>query len=186
MYRIIINNLEETIVKTVDDCILKWKIYKKINVTKKTISVYNEKDKHLSYKNGQIKNYHELDLDPMIRSFLPGLIHSVDASIMRIFINKMYEKTGKECILQHVHDAVLLHPNYVEDFYNIVEEVYKKEKRLHNVLTNSFINNSLLLMSEENKNKLIDIYRNIFLKNKDSFIIEEIKIKPRSLYSFEN
>jgi hypothetical protein len=63
-----------------------------------------------------------------VGSFLPNLIHSIDGAIMRIFITKMYEK--RKYIISHSHDSVLLHPNYVKTFYEIVAEVYKDEKML--------------------------------------------------------
>jgi hypothetical protein len=116
-----------------------------------------------------IDNFNELDNNKMIRSFLPGLIHSVDAAIMRIIINKLYEKTSGKCLIQHVHDAILIHPNYVNIFYQIVEIIYNEEKVLDDILKKSFLNVNIPTMREECVKKVLNIFEENFEGNKDQF-----------------
>ena len=55
-------------------------------------------------------------------SFRPNFIHFLDASIMREFILRFHKKTSKR--LNHLHDCVMVHPNDVGIFYDIVTEIY--------------------------------------------------------------
>jgi hypothetical protein len=51
---------------------------------------------------------------------LSYLIHSIDAAVIQTFISKI---TDRGYLINTLHDCVLLHPNYVTDFYQIVREV---------------------------------------------------------------
>jgi hypothetical protein len=122
----------------------------------------------------------------MIRSFLPGLIHSIDAAVMRIIINKLYNKSGKKCLIQHIHDAVLIHPNYIDTFYFVINLIYNEEKILDNLLKKCILNVNLPSMRNDAIRKVLEIYKTVFENSDDNFKIEEVDINPRDMYCFEN
>ncbi len=185
IFREILMDTNECHIKTLDNSTLKWKIFSKKSEIKKFKSVYSIKNQRISFRNGMIDNFNELDNNKMIRSFLPGLIHSVDAAIMRIIINKLYEKTSGKCLIQHVHDAILIHPNYVNIFYQIVEIIYNEEKVLDDILKKSFLNVNIPTMREECVKKVLNIFEENFEGNKDQFNWSEVKVDSRDMYCFE-
>jgi hypothetical protein len=122
----------------------------------------------------------------MIRTFLPGLIHSIDAAVMRIIINKLYEKTYRKCLIQHIHDAILIHPNYVYTFHHIINKLYNEEKLLDNLLKKCILNVNLPSMRSESIKKVLEIYNTVFEQSNDIFENEEVNICPKEMYCFED
>ena len=45
--------------------------------------------------------------------------------LLRIIIRNFAEKMNYN--INHLHDCIILHPNYVEDFYNIINELYHSD-----------------------------------------------------------
>ncbi len=48
--------------------------------------------------------------------------------LLRIIIRNFAEKINYN--INHLHDCIILHPNYVEDFYNIINELYHSDNLL--------------------------------------------------------
>jgi len=114
-------------IKTLDKCSLAWDY---TPVVEKTMSVYNPiTGKSLSYKiyveNNEDGRAESNRLKSLTTSFFPNLIHSIDAALMRKIIRTIHEQTGYT--INHVHDCVILHPNYVNTFYDVVEDVYTSD-----------------------------------------------------------
>lgn len=186
IFKEILKDINEAHIKTLDNSTLKWKIFFKKSEIKKFKSIYSKENKRISFRNGIINNFNELDYGKMIRSFLPGLIHSIDAAVMRIIINKLYNKSGKKCLIQHIHDAVLIHPNYIDTFYFVINLIYNEEKILDNLLKKCILNVNLPSMRNDAIRKVLEIYKTVFENSDDNFKIEEVDINPRDMYCFEN
>jgi len=95
-------------------------------------------------------------------------LHSIDAAVMRIIINKLYEKTNRKCLIQHIHDAILIHPNYVYTFYHIINKIYNEEKLLDNLLKKCILNVNLPSMRSESIKKVLEIYNTVFENSNDN------------------
>lgn len=111
-------------IETLDRCILFWDFADTVELKR---SVYNpvsgchEQIKvKIDTKNTDKKSNKRIARHK--RSFRPNLIHSINAAIMRIFLQEFNKKTKRR--LNHLHDCVMLHPNDVDVFFDIVTEVY--------------------------------------------------------------
>ena len=67
----------------------------------------------------------------MILGLLANLIHSVDAAIMWKLIVSIFEKSNKMCIINHVHDSIQVHPNYLETVYECIKGIYCNPSLTH-------------------------------------------------------
>ena len=114
------------------------------------------------------------------------ILHSIDAAVMRIIINKLYEKTNRKCLIQHIHDAVLIHPNYVDTFYHTINVIYNEEMLLDDLLKKCILNVNLPSMRTVPIKKVLEIYKIFFENCEDQFKNEEIDINPREMYCFED
>ena len=114
-------------------------------------------------------------------SFRPNFIHSIDASIMRMFIHKFYKQTGKK--INHLHDCVMIHPNDVDIFYNIVTEVYCNPfmNTLAQDLMFSRMKQDIVGKPLEKMLKL----ESEFVSNMDDFELKPDTFDPRKCYRYE-
>ena len=113
--------------------------------------------------------------------FRPNLIHSIDGAIMRIFITKFYEQTGRR--INHLHDCVMVHPNDVDTFFKIVSEVYtdRTMRTLASDLVFSVFKENTV---SDAKQRLIEI-ENKFLTNMDDFTLTSTTFDPKKCYRYE-
>lgn len=115
------------------------------------------------------------------QSFRPNFIHSLDATIMRMFLDWYYNQTGKK--LNHLHDCVMLHPNDVDIFYTIVTEIYCSSfmKTLAQDLVFS-------CMKSDTRGqvlcKIIEIEKE-FVSNMDNIELTPSIFDPRKCYRYE-
>jgi hypothetical protein len=113
-------------------------------------------------------------------AFKPGFIHSLDGAVIRMLIHKIYIKNNY--IINHLHDSIQLHPNYVDSLY---QEIY--------ILYNEIIKIDVLkLFTEENKSQLND--KNIeklnelinnFVELQEDIISNAVNINPENMYTPE-
>ena len=117
------------------------------------------------------------------RKFLSFLVHSIDAAIIRRFIRIMGNKPYSY-LINHLHDCVIIHPNYVDDFYKIVKDVYSS-KELYNIMDTLVFEPFLQNISKEGRGELeekISEYKSYC----DDFKDDLGNFNPRFLYKFEN
>ena len=115
------------------------------------------------------------------RSFLPNLIHSIDASIMRMFIYRFYKQTGKK--LNHLHDCIMLHPNDVDIFYNIVTEIYCSpfmETLIQDLVFSPMKSDTTGVVLE----KILEIEKE-FVSNKNKIKLTSEIFDPKKCYRYE-
>ena len=170
-------------IETLDGCILSWdfsntteikrSFYNPVSGNHEQVRVHLNGEGPLKQSNTRL-NKHRL-------SFRPNLIHSMDAAIMRLFLQKFYKKTKRR--LNHLHDCVMLHPNDVDIFYSIVAEVYCSPamKTLAEDLFFSRIKKDLV---GEPLNVVCELEKQ-FKRNSDEFEVTETVFNPRKCYRFE-
>jgi hypothetical protein len=169
-------------INTLDGCILSWDFENSVEIKK---NYYNPVSKtHDQFKfrvNVKEKKNDRTKIQKHKLSFRPNLIHSIDASIMRIFLQEFYNKTKKR--LNHLHDCVMMHPNDVDVFYDIVTEVYCRPvmKRLAEELVFSRMKSDL---TGEPLEKVIQLEKQ-FLKNMGVFDLTPTTFDPRKCYRYE-
>ena len=113
-------------INTLDKCILSWDFDHteelKKNYFNPVTGSHHYYKLRIKVKEGATKSSIRSRNSRHKRRFLPNLVHSLDASIMRMFIYRFHKQTGKK--LNHLHDCVMLHPNDVNIFYDIVRDIY--------------------------------------------------------------
>ena len=56
-------------------------------------------------------------------AFRPGFVHCIDGAVIRILINAMKEKHDYD--INHLHDSIQVHPNFIGKLYEEIYIVYK-------------------------------------------------------------
>ena len=167
---------------TLDGCIISWDF---ANVTEIRRSIFNPvSEKHEQVKvhinTGTSKPSHSR-LTRHKRSFRPNFVHSIDAAIMRLFLQKFYKKTKRR--LNHLHDCVMLHPNDVDVFYDIVTDIYCSPE-LGTMANDLFFSRIKKDLAGEPLKTVINLEEQ-FNNNMDDFQITKGVFEPRHCYRFE-
>jgi hypothetical protein len=105
------------------------------------------------------------DLITFRRKAFSYFIHCIDASLIHGFILTMREKHGYT--INHLHDCILLHPNYVDKFYDVVQDIYRSDE-LYRVTDNLFFDHIANSVSKDTQKK-INAIRKEFNENADEF-----------------
>jgi hypothetical protein len=164
---------------TLDGCRISWKIFEKNKMSQ-------SKKKYINPITGLYKSFHvttynveSIDIRKMISSFLPNLIHSMDAAIMRQIISSMLKK---KYIINHLHDSVQTHPNYLDELYESIKEVYSEldSNKIFEKCFEKPMKGLLLSEDYEGFDKLTKEYRNSaeVVKIDDNF-------KAENMYPYE-
>ena len=115
------------------------------------------------------------------RSFRPNFIHSIDAAIMRKMILQYYKATGLR--LNHLHDCVMVHPNYVDVLYDIISNIYC-DKNIKNMVSELMFKPFYSDTSGEVLDGLSVIEKN-FVEDMDDLILTKESFDPRKCYRYE-
>jgi len=95
------------VIKTLDGSFCTWTIFH--NQATKSKSNYNpltKKHQAIRILDNSLKN--KINYAKMARSFIPGLIHSIDAGVIRLLIWRTYTKAGKTIVT--CNDPIQYHP----------------------------------------------------------------------------
>jgi DNA-directed RNA polymerase len=115
------------------------------------------------------------------QSFRPNFIHSLDSTIMRMFLYKYYRQIGKKW--NPLHDCVMLHPNDVDIFYKIVTEIYCSY--FMKTLTRDLV---FSCMKSDTRGqvlcRIIEIEKE-FISNMDNLELTPSTFDPRKCYRYE-
>jgi len=167
----------KTTISTLEGDIINWTFH---NVTRIPSSRFDPViKKHISY-HINIENDKSVDYKAHKVKFLSYLIHSIDAAVLRFFIREMYVRYNYR--INHVHDCIILHPNYVEQFYGLVNELYKTNEMYHMVETLVF-NQFKQVVSVSSKLE-IDKYEKQYLDLCDDFK-DCMNFDPKNIYKYE-
>ena len=115
------------------------------------------------------------------RCFLSYFIHSLDASVIRIITTRLKEKTGY--VANTLHDCVLVHPNYVEDLYEVIQEFYS-DKELFNMVENLIFTPLRSQIAQEYHAEFDKMVKE-FDQNSVDYQSELGNFNPKYLYEFE-
>ena len=181
--QIVAKNSGSLRIKTLDGSIIEWTYYKTKTETRKAINpVLQTSDSYklhsLRYENGQLV----VDHKQYLVKFLSYLIHSLDASIMRILVVRMFENHGYR--IDQLHDCIMSHPNFIDKIYKELEHIYNS-KELHNYLKDNVFKTFLDSVSEDVKDKLHTLIGEFNALNDPSFE-SALDIDIESMYTFED
>lgn len=115
------------------------------------------------------------------RKALSYFIHCIDASIIHRFIIEMRERHGYT--VNHLHDCVLVYCNFVENFFDLVKEIYSS-RELYDMCDRLFFDHVSSHVSEHTK-KEIEELKEKFKEGCDDYSEELINVDPRHVYDFE-
>ena len=123
-----------------------------------------------------------IDYKKSHRTFLAGVIHAIDGSFMRLLVLKFNER-NPNVILNPNHDSIQVHPNYVEELYFNIAELYTDdtfnnlaEKMLFEPMFTEIPNSKV-----EQFQKLVQKFNDL----KQDFVIDKNQIKIKNLYRYE-
>jgi hypothetical protein len=170
-------------IKTLDNCLISWDFDHVQEVKKNYFNpVSGRHDQfRLKMKIRANKVSQKSRKSKHKQSFRPNFIHSLDATIMRMFLYRFYEQTGKK--LNHLHDCVMLHPNDVSIFYSIVTDIYCSS--FMKTLAQDLVFSSMKSDTRgQVLDKLVEIEKE-FISNMDKFELTTSTFNPRKCYRYE-
>jgi DNA-dependent RNA polymerase len=174
---IVIKNNYDIILKTLDGSVIKWRIFNKKQEVRKVKNPITKNFESFRYKNIlRDKN----DNMKMMKSFLPNFIHSMDATFLRLVILEMYYKGY---IINHVHDCVMINPQYLNILYDVLKKIYLKDFS-DNILEICFLNPTLSIVNDDFKDQITEVFKK-FIEGKDDFEINSENLKIDNMYPFE-
>lgn len=124
---LVVRNAGYLKVRTIDGSSVIWKFYKTKRNIRKSFNPHTLVPENYSIYTGVTgdNGLPLIDVKQFKVKFRSYLIHSVDAGVMRMVVNRMYDRS--KIRIDQLHDCVLVHPNFVEDFYTEIEKVYLSE-----------------------------------------------------------
>ena len=115
------------------------------------------------------------------RKCLSYFIHCIDASMMHRFIHDMRDKHGYT--INHLHDCVMLHPNFVGHFFDEVRVIYSTEE-LYDVSDDLLFNHISNLVSTDTKLKICKEVEK-FKQSSDNYRESVKNANPKHIYHYE-
>jgi hypothetical protein len=173
------NECNSTSIRTLEGEVITWSFYKKRTAIRHRFDPILKESS--SYSTVMLGSPKILDYRAHKTKFLSYLIHSIDAAVLRFYIRKFEEKYHYN--INHLHDCIILHPNYVESFYDLVKELYSSDELYYMSETLVFdqIRSSL---SSGSQSKLENIKAEYLLLC-DNFK-DCMKFDPKNIYKFED
>lgn len=185
--------------RTLDGEVINWVFYATESESRKYYDVFDREPKSYQINKLKVKKnvmFEEEDFggteattadfmpdtEGMKRRFLSYLIHSIDAGILRRIIYLM--KKEHKVNVNHLHDCVILHPNYVSAFYKVIKQIYSSPE-LYNIVVYSVFDSVAHTLSPESKVKLNGL-KEEYLSLTSEFKDDLINIVPSHLYSLED
>ena len=157
--------LQKISIKTVDQITFEWKY--NLRGERLNIRVVHPVTQKVVKIQPTMGFTDKLDYDKMKSSFLPCLIHSIDASLVRLITKYMYEKNkfGNSYEVSSIHDAFLLHPNGVLKLYKVIDFIYKT--KLNNLFYDCFVWHNYNQLPEDRRIEADNILKQLDLRFKD-------------------
>ena len=167
-------------IDTLDGSKISWSIFYTKNITKKKKYKSMTCNGYKSYSE-RVIDTERSDVKKVIRGLIPSLIHSMDGSIIRLIINRVYDE--HKYIINHLHDSIQFHPNNYKIVLDSISYVYINTE-LYNALDKCLLDNLRNnLLTEDRKifDELVETLKNDYNEIK---IMKET-FKPEVLYPFE-
>lgn len=189
------------VLDTLDSSRIKWIIYmKEKNVkddNKKSKKKSSGKKKYLCPISEEYKSFdsHKLDSESInksdcIRSFMPGIIHSLDASIMRMLIISIYNNSVKvlnrnnNYVINHVHDCLHYTPSIHDIVIDSIEEVYENSN-IHTFLDENLLKNLRKNLMKDHLQEFDDIVSEMKKDGYKPINLKENKINVNNMFVLE-
>jgi len=168
-------------IRTLEGEMINWTFYKYYTRKRSKFDPVENESKTYSVKLRQSNDLNDVDIKTHKHKLLSYLIHSIDAAVLRFFIRKMKDKYKAR--INHLHDCVIIHPNDVDNFYKVVEDLYKS-RELFEMADNLFFDPIKGNASQDIQKKIEQLQKE-FHKLGEGFE-EDLDYDPRNLYKFES
>jgi hypothetical protein len=175
---LVLNECNFTPIGTIEGDIITWSIYKSKKIVRAKFDPVSRSTS--TYRLYTYESKRTPDVRTHRRNFLSYLIHSIDAAVIRFYIRKM--KEDHKYIINHLHDCVIIHPNYVDDFYKLVEILYKSDDLYY--MSEKLIFDQMRSSLSQGSRDQLDKIKTDYLLLCDDFKTE-INFDPRNIYKFE-
>lgn len=162
---------------------LRWRRFRHKSITRKCFNPVTKKSLSYRVETTVIESGNEKDdIQDHKTKFLSYLIHSLDAAVMHRFVTTMYDQD--DYIINHLHDCVFVHPNYVDTFYDKVDTLFKS-RELYDIIINSVFDQAKQKLSEDSTRKVEKLIKE-FIDQCDDFADDLVKGESRNLYQPKN
>ena len=169
----------KTKIKTVDGSIIYWKFDEQVGDFVRYYSFIEKQRINIRFRKS---NDAKIDKKKSDRAFLAGLIHAIDGSFIRLLVLKFNEK-NKKTKLNPNHDSIQISPNFVDDLYNCLFELYVDET-FENLVEKVLIEPMITEIPDsklDEFNKLVDKFNSL----KQNFKIDKNNFNIKDVYRFE-
>lgn len=136
-------------IRTIDGAVVTWRFYKSDRFVRKSFNPHTMTPESYALHSSVVdkEGCPVIDESKFTLKFRSYLIHSIDAGVMRLIIKDMYNNHGYR--VDQLHDCILLHPNYVDSFYQVIENIYKSEPFINYMNSHVFAEFKSLISSDK-------------------------------------
>lgn len=122
------------------------------------------------------------DTKKIVKSLMPNLIHSVDASIMRLIINRVYD--NEKYVINHLHDSIQFNCNYYDNVIEALLSTYLSND-LKDILNRCLFNKLESHILPEYRDEFNDMLYYFEKKYYKEVNINKDNINIKGMYPFE-
>ncbi len=183
LVKLVVKETGDMTLRNMNGEILRWRRFKHISLVRSGFHPISKMVQKYRVETTELIGEKEVDdIQDHQRKFLSYFIHSIDAAVMHYFIVEM--RKNENYTINHLHDCVLLHPNYVDPFYKIVGDLYKSPK-LYNIVFYSLFDHIKHHVSDSSGEEIQKIM-NEFLLQSDDFVKDLAHGDPKHIYQPES
>ena len=172
-------------IETLDGCILGWDFGHYTTIKQNCWNPISRKADKISISVKSRINSKKTEFNRMRKhrnSFRPNLIHSLDSGLMRFFIVEYYNRTKHHLV--SLHDCAIVHPNYVDELFDVILDAYCDPRML--TLAKDLVFKRFILNSTGEYRRKIQKLEKKFLDNMESLdYLNKDTFEPRRCYKFE-
>ena len=117
----------------------------------------------------------------LLRGFMPHLIHSIDAAIMRLTISRIWSK--RKYVIGQLHDCFMVHPNHARIVHETLREIYT-DGTLTDIANTLYFEPMKEGLNDDAKKQIEGIQKE-FQDNADTFVLMPESFDIKNVYHWE-
>lgn len=168
-------------IQTIDKCLIDWRIFEKTESTSKFFCPLQER--WISFRFNSTTTENSINEKKHGNGYIPNVIHSMDASFLRLVSINYFTKTNENLVT--LHDSFSVNPNNLKLLLSLLEKNIIDSKLNKPHVARLLIFEPLLSNSNEDLQKQLKKHITLFEKNENKFKITKSNFDINKHFTFE-